>query len=201
MKIKDVLAKVAKGEALTDAEKDFLSKYEEPKLDNSANAALKAKIAELETERGSLQAKLEEADGKDKTETEKLQAAVDKANAKIAALEKERDTVKAEKAEIERDNSIRAIASEHRFKSFDFLKFNLGNAKVDLADKDAIKAHMEQLRKDSPEFFTADVNKGGAGSSTGAAGGSGVDQTKAYADAKASGNFAEMVANAPIIKA
>jgi hypothetical protein len=84
MDIKALLAKVAKGEALTEEEKTWMAGYDPDKTANSAAAAarkaaekerdaLKEKLAELETQ-------LADAGNEGKTELEKLQKQVEKLN-------------------------------------------------------------------------------------------------------------------------
>ncbi len=203
MKIKEILAKVAKGEALTDAEKEFLTKYEEPKPDASKVTQLEQEKADLANQLKTFQDKESEREAealKNKPEVDQLRAQLSTANETIKTLTKERDTARTEKVELERDNSIRAIASDSKFKNFEFLKFNLTGAKVDLTNKEAVKAHMEQLRKDNPELFSAEVNGGGGGSNTGNNGGGGVVSNTKYEEAKKTGDIGSMLANAPEAK-
>ena len=101
MNIKELLAKVAKGESLADDEKAFLATFDPDKIANSSAAAarkeaekqrdaLKAQLAELE-------GKLEEAGQVGKTEAEqlkvqlaKLTKTTDESRAALAKLEAEK---------------------------------------------------------------------------------------------------------------
>lgn len=197
MKISAIIKKLLAGEEVSEQEKELISKYEEPKPDKSKESALEAKNAELERRVAELEAEKEEAADKDKPEVERLKAEIAKKDAKIAAAEKERDTAREEKAAIERDNRIRAIAGDHKFKNFDYLKYNLTQKGVNLDDNDAVKSHMEALKCETPEFFLADVNKGGAGTG-------GIQQNTGsdpkFAEAKEKGDIEAMISVAPEIK-
>lgn len=186
-KLLEILAKINRGEELNETEKKYLVDFKEPE---DKTVELQAKIDELIAEK-------EAEANKGKPEIDQLKAEIIKKDQKIGTLEKERDTAKTEKAELERDNSIRAIAAENKFRNFDFLKFNLNGAKIDLSNKDAVKAHMDQLKKDSPEFFIAEVNNGGGGS--GGNNGAGSDNAK-FEEAKKSGDIGAMLASAPEVK-
>lgn len=171
MKINDILAKMLRKEELTEAERKFLETYREPKPDTSKLTELQQQLNQLQTEKDELQSRLDEKDDKDKTETERLQGELTRMKTKLAAAEKERDTVRAEKESLEFDNSVGALAAEHRFGDREYLKYLVGARKLDVKDKEAARAFMENLKKDSPKYFEAEVNRGGGG--TGGDGGDG----------------------------
>jgi DNA repair exonuclease SbcCD ATPase subunit len=106
MDIKALLAKVAKGEALTDEEKQALTEYDPDRAANSAAAAARKKAeAELKAAKDKvteLEQQLSEAGNEGKTELEKLQKALEKANKTLA----EKDAL-IQKAEADRKKGIR----------------------------------------------------------------------------------------------
>jgi hypothetical protein len=148
MKIKVLLAKVLKGEELSDAEKKFLQEYNEPKHDDSKEKELAQQLAEA-------QQKIDDAENDKLSEVEKLQ----KENEK---LKKENDDVKAAKTAQDFDLAVSKLASKHKFTDPEYLKYLVGKDKVDL-EKDG-ESFMDNLKKDKPKYFTAEVNKGGGGS-------------------------------------
>jgi len=111
MKLKDILAKAAKGEALTDEEKKFLTEHDPDKAANDAAAAARRKAedkaAELEKDRDAIkvkldemQAKLDSASNAGKTDLEKAQGQItglakqlSDLQTKIQASEKEKSTM------------------------------------------------------------------------------------------------------------
>jgi hypothetical protein len=100
MTIKELLAKVAKGEALTDEEKAELSGFDPDRASNGAAAAAR-KAAEkerdtLKTQLDELQAKLDEAGNAGKSEAEQLKA-------KVATLTKAVETAQAAATKAESD--------------------------------------------------------------------------------------------------
>jgi multidrug efflux pump subunit AcrA (membrane-fusion protein) len=110
MKIKDILAKIAKGETLTDAEKAFLADYDPDRDVNSAAAAARKKAesdaekaiadaAALKQQLADAQAKLEDSAGKGKTEVEKLAA-------QVATLTQQVQASQVEKAKLIRQQKL-----------------------------------------------------------------------------------------------
>ena len=116
MKIKDVLAKVAKGEELSEDEKAFVESYEEPDLDAAANARSKKERLKHEKAREDLQAKieaLEESAEEAKaggSELEKMQAMVEKLTAKNEQATQLLDAEKSARAESQRSNALGKVA-------------------------------------------------------------------------------------------
>ena len=97
--LKDVLAKAAKGDELTDEEKTFLAGYEEPDVDAIANSRSKKERLRLEKKiaeqaEALTEAQEELANASSGTELEKAQRDLEKAQAKLekaaADLEQER---------------------------------------------------------------------------------------------------------------
>ncbi len=125
MNIKDILAKLNKGEALTDDEKDFLSKYDP---DADLNAAAAAARRKAESERDAAKAELErlkaEADKKAKADEDAKKASMteeEKRKAEFKALQTEVAQLKKEKAE----ESARAAALQ-RSQDIDRLREKAG---------------------------------------------------------------------------
>lgn len=166
MKIGEIIAKMLKKEELTEEEAKFLKDYKEPKpVDvgklNKQIADLQAKFDEVEKERDDLAAKADEAASEGQTEAQKLQKQLDKVSADLKKAQAERDEAITAKGALEYDNSVSALAAEHKFTSRDYLKYKLQSAKVDLKDADAVKTFMDNLKKEEAKFFAADVNGGG----------------------------------------
>lgn len=190
MKIKDILAKIAKGEELTDEEKKFLSEYDPEKDDNRIpksrlDAEIKKlkdeqdKTSKLETEIADLKSKLEEMETNGMTEAEKAKAQAEKDMKKLKSdLEKakaECDTAKANLAKMERTAKIQAISSKHNFSNADYLDFLANSKKLDIENEAAVTEFMTNLGKESPELFKSTVKSGG-----GTGGGGGGDDVGAY---------------------
>jgi hypothetical protein len=185
MKIKELAAKVLKGEALTDEERLFLEKYdddainkqindkiasEKHKAESKAGAAieeLNAKIAEISQE-------LEQAKAGG-SETEKLKRELEKTAKKAAELE-----AKA----IAKDSEIRNLVRKHalsgirgRVQIVDgvnpaFVDLALESAFKDiedLSDEDGVAKALDQFKAENPRLIAA----GGAGTGTPAKGASG----------------------------
>ena len=171
MKINDILAKMLRKEELTEAERKFLETYREPKPDTSKLTELQRQLDQLRAANEELQSKLDEKDDKGKTEAERLQNELSRTKTKLAAAEKERDSIRAEKDALEFDNSVGALAAEHKFSDREYLKYLAVARKLDVKDKEAAKSFMENLKKESPKYFDAEVNRGGGG--TGEDGGDG----------------------------
>lgn len=163
MKINDILAKMLRKEELTEAERKFLETYREPKPDTSKLTELQQQLDQLRAANEELQSKLDEKDDKGKTEAERLQNELSRTKTKLAAAEKERDSIRAEKDALEFDNSVGALAAEHKFSDREYLKYLAVARKLDVKDKEAAKSFMENLKKESPKYFDAEVNRGGGG--------------------------------------
>ena len=183
MKIKDILAKASKAEALTDEEKKFLEAYDPDKAANDAAASARRKAEEerdtVKKELDKLKADAEAAkkaaeakDGASKTETEKLMDSVKKLTDKVESLTKAKADAEAKAATVQRSQGIRDAAkaagimlapktvSEQLF--FQMLEARLSG--VDIADKAAITAALDAFKVENPGIIaTAGGGTGGAG--------------------------------------
>jgi len=109
MNIKELLAKVIKGETLTDEEKAFVAAYDPDKIVNSTAAAARksaeAKLKEKETELQKLQADIEAL----------RLVAEEKANANKPELEKlTREMEKLQKGLVEKESAVQQLVQEKR---------------------------------------------------------------------------------------
>lgn len=120
MKLKDILAKVAKGEALTDEEKQFLASHDPDKAVNDAAAAARRKAEELaaalEKEKQDLakklqeiEAKLAEKDNAGKSDVEKAQAQIAELSKQMKTLQAQAESAKAENVALQRNQSLGEI--------------------------------------------------------------------------------------------
>lgn len=163
MKLKDILAKVAKGEALNDEEKKFVGEYDEQKvLDAAASAARK----KAETERDTLKGEVEKLT-KSLEEAQKSGAA---GNDTIAKLQKDvADLMKANKesqdklAAQARTEAIRKAMGDAKvvcakgisnalFESAVNAAFN----GVDMSNEDVVKATIDNFKKENPAMISVD---------------------------------------------
>lgn len=120
MTIKDILAKLAKGETLTEAETQFLGQYDPDKAANDAAAAARRKAEEAqqkaEKERDELKAKIEDlqkkvedASSAGKTDQEKQSQLVKTLSDQVQALTKRLETADKEKAQLTRNQTLDVI--------------------------------------------------------------------------------------------
>jgi len=115
MTIKEILAKVVAGEALTDEEKSTLESYEEPNLDAAANAKGKKERLKHEKKIAELQAALDEKETEIETvsagssEMEKIQKLMEKTAKKAEALEAQLQTEQKAHAETLRSNALKSL--------------------------------------------------------------------------------------------
>jgi len=120
MKLKDIQAKLKKGEELTDAEKQFLADYDESKAVNDAAAAARRKAeekqAELEKEREKLnqqmadiQAKLDEKENAGKSDAEKAQAQIEALSKQVGELKTQAEEASSAQAQMSRNQRIADI--------------------------------------------------------------------------------------------
>lgn len=117
MKLKDILAKVAKGEALTDEEKKFLAEHDPDKAANDIAAAARRKAEEkaaaIEAERDTLKKQFEELQSKLDGAANAGKSDLEKAQAQIAGLSKQLNdlnarvqTTEKEKATLQRNQKL-----------------------------------------------------------------------------------------------
>lgn len=174
MNIKDILAKLLKGETLTDDEKSFAEAFDlQGELDKaSAAARRKAEAAtkeavkkhdDLQKKIEELQAKLDEKEAAGKTsETELAKLAK-----KIASLEKVNAENEAKIKATARLDAIREAAKTHGInaaqgvsaKSLETL-LDLAVGETDVNDADAMKAVLDQFKADNPTMIAAAVKQG-----------------------------------------
>ena len=181
MDLLKILAKIAKGEALTDEEKKFAGDYRpdeagripKERLDQeiSKRKAAEDQATELNGKLAELQAKLEEAQNAGLSEADKAKAEAARQmkalQDKLAAATKEKEEAAKKAADLEFSIAVKGIAGKHHFTDADYLGYRLQSAGVKLDDENAVASFMKELEKASPALFTSDV-KPGAG--TGGAG-------------------------------
>lgn len=171
MQLKDILAKIAKGEALTDEEKTFVGSYDHQKeLDTAASAARRKAEGERDRFKGDLEKlqgefedyKTQNDPSKRLTETEKLLKRIEKLEADKKASDERAKT-------LERTAKIRALAKEAGLnpakgvdsKTLDLLVDNLMR-EVDIEDADAVKAAFDGFKTANAGLIDAQT-VGGAG--------------------------------------
>ena len=145
MKLADMLAKIAKGDALTDEEKKFIGEYDEQKtLDTAAANARKKAEKEAKDAKDALEKLQGEFDEfKSQNDPAKKQTELDKALARIAKLEQANQDKDAKIAADARTARVRSLAKEAGISpakgvssdTIDLLVDNL-MAKVDIDDAD-----------------------------------------------------------------
>lgn len=181
MDLQKILAKIAKGEALSDDEKKFVGEYKtdesripKERLDQeiSKRKAADEKAAELEGRLAELQKKVEELETSGMSEAEKAKAAAAKElktlQEQLAKANKEKDETAKKAAELEFSVAVKNIADKHNFTDADYLGYKLQGAGVKLDDETAVGNFMKELEKTAPILFKSSA-KPGAG--TGGAGG------------------------------
>ena len=120
MKIKDILAKLAKKEQLTDDESKFLGEYDPDKAVNDAAAAARRKAEEaaeaarvesdkIKTQLSDLQKKLDDADKGKMSEAQKAKAEQDDLKKQLADLQNKFETSEADKARLARQAKVDEI--------------------------------------------------------------------------------------------
>lgn len=113
MNVKELIAKVLRGEALADAEKEHLSKYDPDAVAAAARKSEKERADRLEAEANTAKAEAarikQEAESAGKTEAQKIADAIKANEAKIAALEKERDAERSARAAMVREQKENAV--------------------------------------------------------------------------------------------
>ena len=163
MKLKDILAKVVKGDALTDEEKKFIGDYDEQKvLDAAASAARK----KAETERDALKGEVEKLT-KDLEDAKTQGAAGNDTIAKlqkdVAALMKSNKESQDKLAAQARTEAIRKAMGEAKVVCakgisqalFDNAVSAAFNG-VDMADADVVKATIDTFKRDNPAMISVD---------------------------------------------
>lgn len=174
MKIKELLAKVAKGEALTPEETAFLAAYDPDQASNGAAAAArKAAEKERDTLRAQLvelEGKLDEAGNAGKTEVEQLKATVLKLTKAVETATATAAKTEAEKKALVRGTKLDRIVGGLKF--VDGLDASLprlalehalaGLKDEDLDNDDAVKPIIEGFTAKNKAILL-DQSGGGAG--------------------------------------
>lgn len=187
MKIKDILAKVAKGEELTAEEKQFLSEYEEPaagdgdnkipksRLDGEIQKRKKAEedLQTLQDKFDELEEKLESLESSGLSETEKLKKEhgkeLKKLQDEVAALTAERDDAVGKMTKYERSGKVREIADKHKFSDAEYLDYLFNSKEIDLEKEADVSKFMSDLGSSRPELFASSARSGsGTGGTQGA---------------------------------
>lgn len=199
MDIKALLAKVAKGEVLTDDEKAELSGYDPDKVSNSAAAAARKKAeADLKAAKdrvAELEAEAADKSNEGKTELEKVQKALEKANKTLADKDALIAKAAADQKKAARDGKIAKILSNIKLMDgvdADLVRMGLDRAMEGIGDDDldseeAIKPVLSGFVTKNKALIVGDAG-GGAGSppKDGAAGARGsVDPMKMTPDERA----------------
>lgn len=174
MSIKDILAKAAKGEALTDQEKSDLAAYDPDKASNDAAAsarrkaeqdadAAKAALKKLQDEADASKKAHDDASRAQMTEAQRKEAEFKALQAQVADLTKSKTEAEGKAAALNRSQSIRDKAkavgiglapktvSETLF--YQMLEATLTG--VDVSDNTAITAALEKFKTENPGVIAA----------------------------------------------
>ena len=181
MNIKELLAKVTKGETLTDEEKAFVAAYDPDKVVNSTAAAARksaeAKLREKETELQKLNADIEalrvEAEEKanaNKPELEKLSKELEKLKKGLADKDAAYAKLESEKRQMIRSGKIGKIMSGFKFVDGldpDIPRLGIEKALAEIKDEDLdteelVKPVIDKF-KASNKAILADTSGHGAG--------------------------------------
>lgn len=197
MTLKEIKAKILKGEALTEEEKAYLEKYEEPDTNAAAASARKAAEAEAKKRLDDLQKQLEEKEAllnehasKGMSDTDKLQKQIDALNKKIADKEKALADKQNEVSNLIRTHHIDRIVSRYKLIENcdpDMFRLGLTNALKDvedLTDESAIKDGLAPFL-DKNKGILVTGNAGGTGSRAGGVGGGFGGDKKIFTHAEA----------------
>jgi hypothetical protein len=172
LKIKDVIAKVASGEELTDDEKAFLETYEEPNLDAAVNAKSKKERLKLQKQIDDLKSSLEEKDaeieeaGSDSSDMEKLQKQIEKLTLKAEASETLLANERAAHATTTRSNALKSVGvpwleSVPQAYRDTVMKDAFNDIETDdLADKDVIAPILKGIIENQASFVAASTVSG-----------------------------------------
>jgi len=195
MNLKDILAKVAKGESLTDAEKKFLGEYDAEKASNDAVAAYRRKADEklakaekdrddLKTQVDAIQQQLDEKKNSGKTEMDKVQEQNKLLADQLAQITKRFEDSDKEKAQLSRSQAINGIREKAGIKFIPGINEAIMSGAfasafegiTDLADDNQVKPVIDAF-KAANKAVIADLSGHGAGGSPHVGGGH-VDSSK-----------------------
>lgn len=174
MSIKEILAKLTKGEPLTDEEKAVVAGYDPDKAVNDAAAAARRKaeadLAALKKQYDEMKAAIDaekaKADEENKaklTEAQKREADFKAMQAQLVALTKAKEDAERQSAAVKRSQAIRDAAkaagitlapktvSEKLF--FSMLEASLGD--VDVGKEEQLKTALESFKSENPGIIAA----------------------------------------------
>ena len=167
--MKALLAKIAKGETLTDAEKETIGKFDlQAELDKAAGAARKKAETEAKSAKEALEAlKTEFEEFKAEHDPAKKQTETDKLMKRIEKLEADKKAADDRAAVLERTAKVRALAKENGInaakgvdpKTIDLLVDNL-TRELDLDDADAVKAAFDGFKTANAALIAAETVSG-----------------------------------------
>lgn len=174
MKLADIIAKVLKGESLSDDEKAFLTAYDEQKALDTAAASARKKA---ESERKAVEKSLEEANSKIADLTEKLEAGeagkkahdteLGKLQRQVAKLMEQNAAAEAKLKANERMATIREAAKSAGITAAKGVSaaaleklIDLAVGETDVTDGDALKAVLDAFKAENPAMIAAEVKPG-----------------------------------------
>lgn len=169
--MKDILAKIAKGETLTEAEKEAVGRFDlQAEIDKAASGARRKAEADARTYKDKLDTLQAEFDAfkanndpaKKQTETERFMRRIEKLEADIKAKD-------AHAAALERTARVRQLAKDAGIvpargvdsKTIDLLVDNVAR-NLDLDDANAVKTAFDGFKASNAALIAADT-RGGAG--------------------------------------
>ncbi len=178
MKIEDVLAKVGKGEELTDAEKAFLKDYKEPDVEAEVNSRskkervkLEKQIADLKTDMATAAEELESAK-EGGSEVEKLKREAEKNKTKLEKAAADLEAANLSHAETNRTNALNGVeinwlkGVSPKYKDSVLQEAFEGIETEDLSDESIVTPIVKKIIANNERFITAEA-AGGAGTGTG----------------------------------
>jgi multidrug efflux pump subunit AcrA (membrane-fusion protein) len=174
MTIKEVLAKVRKGEALTDEEKAILEAYDPEKAANDSAAGArrkaeldlekaKADLAKIQKDLETAKAALDSKDAEKLTETEKMTKELDNLKKQVTEITEAKAKAEAKAAATTRSQAIRdkakaagiALAPKTVSEGLFFQMLEATLSGVDVADEAAITAALDKFKAENPGVITA----------------------------------------------
>ena len=171
MTIKDIIAKVLKGETLSDEEKTFAGSYDPQKdIDTAAGSARRKAEADAKTAKDALTALQAEFDAyKADNDPAKGQTELAKLTKRMEKLEADKKAAEDRAAAVERTSRVRALAKEAGInpakgvdsKTIDLLVDHIMKD-VDLDDADAVKTAFDGFKTSNAGLIAAQ-GVGGAG--------------------------------------
>ena len=171
MQLKDILAKIGRGETLNDEERAFAGSFDlQKQLDATASSSRKrAEEAEKAAKDALAKLQAEFDDYKAENDPSKKLTEIQKLTARIEKIEAARKAAEDKLAAAERTSRVRALAKEAGInpakgidsKTIDLLVDNLMSG-VDLEDGDAVKAAFDGFKASNAGLIAA-AGIGGAG--------------------------------------